>query len=231
MTIDAPTRSPETAVPGWHRRTWGGIRLLAVALVVASIATQITEQVADGSFDPSQYFVYFTIQSSLMNIVVLGAAAVLAFMVARDSEFFTAVRMCIVVYGVITGAVYNLLLRGIQSNGFVGEWWPNEVIHVVIPIYLVVDWVVAPGRARLRFGWLALAISYPLLWVAATLVRAEVDGWVPYPFVDVDGPDGVSGVVLSVVQIALAIVGLAVAAILVSRVGAAGARPRVERSA
>ena len=114
------------------RRTVGALRFAAAALVLAAIITQITDQVGAGVFVANEYFSYFTIESSMMNVVVLAAGGYLAFRFKRDTVLYTGLRMATVTYAIVTGVVYNLLLRGLPPTGYVGIQWPTEVEHVWI---------------------------------------------------------------------------------------------------
>ena len=199
------------------RRTVGALRFAAAALVLAAIITQITDQVGAGVFVANEYFSYFTIESSMMNVVVLAAGGYLAFRFKRDTVLYTGLRMATVTYAIVTGVVYNLLLRGLPPTGYVGIQWPTEVEHVWIPIYILIDWLFATGRARLAWTWVWAAIAYPLAWCAFTLIRGAVTGWYPYPFIDPSGPGGWPSVGMYILGIAAFIVGLAFLAVRYSR--------------
>ena len=199
------------------RRTVGALRAAAAVLVLAAIITQIADQLGANAFVPSEYFSYFTVQSSMMNVVVLGAGAVLAFRLERDTVLFTGVRMATVTYAVVTGVVYNVLIRSRPPTGYVGVQWPNEVEHVWIPLYILFDWLFATGRARLAWSWIWAAIAYPLAWCAYTLVRGVVTGWYPYAFINPTGSGGWPSVTGYVLGISAFIIGLAALAVLYSR--------------
>ena len=95
----------------------GVLRILLAVLVLAAIVTQITDQILNDAFDPAAYFGFFTIQSSLMNVVVLVVGGVLALRLAAEPELLARVRMSTLSYAVITGVVYNLLLRNLPADG------------------------------------------------------------------------------------------------------------------
>ena len=211
------TTSPERTTPA--RQTVGVLRIVAAGLVLAAIVTQITDQLGAGVFEPSEYFAYFTVESSMMNVVVLAAGGYLALRFKRDTVLYTGVRMATVSYALVTGVVYNLLLRGLPPTGYVGIQWPNEVEHVWIPIYIVVDWLFATGRARLAWKWVWAAIAFPLAWCAFTLVRGAVTDWYPYPFINPNEPGGWPSVGMYIMGIAAFIIGLAYLAVLYSRWG------------
>jgi hypothetical protein len=201
---------------GQARKTVGIIRVAAGLLVLAAMITQIADQAIYDTFVPAEYFSYFTIQSSMMNIVVLVTGGVLALRYRRDTVLYTGVRSAITVFAVVTAVVYNVLLRGIPPEGYVGVQWPTEVHHVWIPIYIVIDWLFATGRARIGYRWLWVAVGFPIAWCAFTLIRGAATDWYPYPFID-PATGGWGSVLVYIVGLASFIVGLAALAIAYSR--------------
>jgi len=89
-------------------------------------------------------------------------------------------------------------------------------MHVWFPIYIALDWLLAPGRPRLRWSALGVVVSYPLAWLAFTLIRGAVDGWYPYPFLD--PATGWMSVLLYILVITGFVVGVASLALWWSRV-------------
>ncbi len=205
---------------GLARKVGGLARIAAGLLVLASIITQIVDQSLNDAFVPEEYFSYFTIQSSLVNVVVLVAAGSFALTHRRDTMLLAVARMSVVSYAVVTAVVYNVLLRNIPATGFEGVQWPNEVVHVWVPLFLVVDWLIGSGVPRMRYRALLVVVTYPLLWVAFTMSRGGLDGWYPYPFLVPDGPAGVGGVVTYVIGITAFVIVIAVFAITWSRLRA-----------
>ncbi|WP_394770868.1 Pr6Pr family membrane protein [Lacisediminihabitans sp.] len=202
------------------RRSVGTLRLVLGLLVLSAIVTQITDELLHDAFKPGEYFAYFTIESSMINVVVLLVGGVLALRARAETELFTSVRVAVLSYAVITAAVYNVLLRNIPSTGYHGVQWPNEVMHVWVPILIVIDWLFAPGRARVGWARLWLVVSYPLAWLAFTMLRGAVTGWYPYPFLEPGGPGGILSVLVYVVGISAFILAVASAAIVVARLEA-----------
>jgi hypothetical protein len=201
----------------------GVLRILLAALVLAAIITQITDQLLNQAFDAAGYFGFFTIQSALMNVVVLSVGGVLALRVAAEPELLARVRMATLSYAVITGVVYNLLLRNLPADGsFVGIGWPNEVLHVWAPILIVLDWLFAPGRPALAWKAIWFALIYPLTWLAYALVRGTFTDWWTYPFLNPGEPGGWPSVLVYIVVIAAVIVAISAAAIGLSRIGRGG---------
>ncbi|MBX9717522.1 MAG: Pr6Pr family membrane protein, partial [Microbacteriaceae bacterium] len=103
------------------RHIAGIISIVAGLLVLAALITQITDQISVGRFEPTEYFAYFTIQTAMINIVVMIAGGIMAFWSERDTPLYTAIRASIFSYAIVTGVVYNLLMRDIHNDdGYVG---------------------------------------------------------------------------------------------------------------
>lgn len=186
------------------RRGLGVLNILAALWILVSITTQLVDKTVNNVFYPEEYYSYFTIQSSHMNVLVLLVGGIIALSRGVDPRWYTVVRACIVTYAVVTGVVYNLLLRDVpSSDGFVSQFtFPNEVMHVYIPLFIALEWLLMPGRSRLSWNVLAITCAYPLAWAGATMIRGSLDGWYPYPFLEPFGPAGWGGVIAYIAGIA-----------------------------
>ena len=227
MTPSSPLGEAAASARLHTLRHIAGVSSIIVGLLVAAaLITQITDQIDFGRFEPTQYFAFFTIQTAMINIVVLIAGGILAFRMDRDTRLYTAIRASAFTYAIVTGVVYNLLLSDIaNADGYVGPVWANQLLHVWVPIYFALDWLLTPGRVRIGWSTIWLAITYPLLWVGVTLLRGEyLGGWYPYPFLNPSGSMGVLGVVIYVVAIALAIVVLTLIAVVINHIHTRGVR-------
>lgn len=226
VTVSSPLgEKAATARLSTLRHIAGIISIVVGLIVLAALITQITDQISVGRFQPTEYFAFFTIQTAMINIVVTIAGGIMAFRLDRDTRLYSAIRASAFAYAIVTGVVYNLLLRDIpNADGYVGPTWANEALHVWIPIYFALDWLLTPGRVRIAWSTLWLAVSYPLAWVGVTMVRAQLTGWYPYPFLDPNGPNGALGVVAYVAAIAAFIVLLAAIAVVINRVHTRGVR-------
>ena len=201
------------------------LRLALAATVLVTIGIQIGDRVVHDAFDPAEYFSYFTIQSGLINVVVFAVGGVMALRLPRDTVLFTAVRVSALAYALVTAGVYNLLLRNVPYEGFAGLQWPNEVLHVWVPLVIVLDWLLGPGRPALRWTALRLPLVFPVAWLVYTLARGAATGGYPYPFLD-PATAGWGSVVSYIVALSAVILGIAALGILHSR---RGSRP-VERA-
>ena len=195
--------------PGSSRVTFGVLSLLAAVTLVAALTTQITDQVLNDAFVPEEYFSYFTIQTALANLVALVASGLYHFQSSIDTMKLAMVRHALFAYGIVTGTVYNLLLRGLptEPGEFVSEFtFPNEVLHVVMPVFLALEWLANPHRPKLPWWSIVVGIIYPVGWAVGAVVRGHYTGWYPYDFLDPRQPAGWEGVWLHIGGIAVVIV-------------------------
>jgi len=202
-----------------NRPVVGALRLLAGLALLTTIVIQVADRVVNNAFDPWEYFSYFTIESSLINIVVFLVGGVMALRLATDTELYTAVRMATLTYAVVTAGVYNLLLRNVPYAGaFEGLHWPNEIIHVWVPLFILLDWLFSPGRPALPWKSLRLVVIFPVAWLLYTLMRgAASSGTIyPYPFLD-PATAGWGSVIAYIVGLTAFLVGIGALAVTYGR--------------
>ncbi|MBM7471588.1 Pr6Pr family membrane protein [Subtercola frigoramans] len=217
------------------------LRVIVALAIGAAIIAQLAKTVsiafdanpASVGFVVVNFFSFFTVDSNAASVVVLLVGAVLAIRQGglgggsgySDPLLYTTVRASVVTYMVTTGIVYNLLLRGIALPQGTTVAWSNEILHVVGPIYLLLDWLFAPGRVPLDWKRLWAIIAFPVAWVAYTLVRGPLaidqatgKQWYPYPFLNpTTSAGGYASVAFYVVLIAVVISAIGAGAIWVSR--------------
>lgn len=215
-------------------RVWPFARLAIAALCLASMIQQLINLVANAqqlwpgqvSTAVANFFSYFTILSNIGAVITLtlGAVWLLRTRGSREHEpaWLATLFVCVSTYMIITGVVYNLLLRSAAETGD----WTNEAVHLIGPAFMLVDALVAPRRRTLPWKTLAVAVAFPILWAIYTLIRANLvtslltgdPWWYPYPFLDPHlVPGGYLGVSGYIVGIAAAVVGIAALVIRVRR--------------
>jgi hypothetical protein len=62
--------------------------------------------------------------------------------------------------------------------------WVNIVLHYIMPVVMVVDWLVLPPKTTLSLQQTAYWLIYPLVYLVYTLVRGAAVGFYPYPFLN-----------------------------------------------
>ena len=187
------------------------LRLAMAGSAVAALAYQIANLEDADVFRPANFFSFFTVQSNVLAIALLAACV----LVRRDDRgpSFDAVRGAITLYMVITGVVFALFLSGMQEELQTHIAWVDFIVHRLMPVALLADWLVDPPRHRLAPRVALLWLLYPLAYFAYSLIRGEIVEWYPYPFLDASelGYDGVLVRCLGILAgmiVALAIAGI-----------------------
>lgn len=121
-----------------------------------------------------------------------------------------------------TFVVYNLLLRDISLDQATTVAWSNEILHVWAPLYLIVDWLIAPGRAPIGWNRFWLIAVFPLAWAMYSMIRGPIVGWYPYPFLNpANGGYGAVAVYVIAIAAFILLVGAGVVALSRTRLPAA----------
>lgn len=154
-------------------------RIVAALLIAGALTVQAWADLTYGTFSWDQLPGYFTPLANLAGIVALVGAA--GHRRRTEPRWVAIMRVNAATYLVIVGAVYWAVLAPFTSPLFP---WANAVIHGGSGVILLLDWLVVGTRRRLTARHLWSVLVLPGLWLAYLLVRAVVDGWVPYPFLD-----------------------------------------------
>ena len=85
----------------------------------------------------------------------------------------------------VTFIVFAVLLRGLQEELQTNIVWVDTVLHRIMPVAIMADWLIEPPHGRLPYRRVIVPwLAPPLIWTAFTLIRGAVDGWYPYPFLN-----------------------------------------------
>ncbi|MFH6780605.1 Pr6Pr family membrane protein, partial [Clavibacter michiganensis] len=174
------------------------------------------------------FALFFTVDANLLGAVVLivGGVRLARGRVADPGAGWVTLRLASTVYLVITGIVWNALLRGQPQPEPLKLDWADQIVHVAVPLIVLLDWILAPDRRPLRAGAIGRVIAFPLAWILVTLARGPFTGdevfrtatYYPYGFLNPDSSPGGYGMVAAYV-VGLTLAGCAItgALILVSR--------------
>ena len=150
---------------------------------------------------------YFTILSNVVVAVVLSALVLRPALFTRDDRvgaLWRTLRLDSVLMIVITGVVYNLLLAGGEKAGW--DALSNTLLHVVVPLVTPIVWIISGPRGLISARTIGASLLLPLAWAAYALVRGQVIGAYPYPFLDVSSNGLASVLVFIAVIVAVAVV-------------------------
>ena len=183
------------------RTVFAVLRLCVAILGGTAIVATTLDTASRVTINPFNFYGYFTIQSNILIVIVLLVAAIATFTGRAQSAGLVLARACATTYIVVVGIVYNTLLVGLE--GGITLEWANWVLHVALPIYAALDWILFGDRSKVPWNRFWVVLVYPIVWIIVVLIRGATDGWVPYPFLD--PVQGYGAVALYCVVIALAI--------------------------
>jgi hypothetical protein len=176
-------------------------RTILGLLVLVAIGQQFLLHIR-ASHDALNFISYFT------NLANLSAAAVLLWSAAtgapRGSMVNDVARYISAVNMAIVGIVFSLLLRNVDLGDLLP--WVNFLLHYVMPVAVVLDWLSWPPGSRLKARHMAMAMLFPALYLAYSLLRGAGTGWYPYPFLDPAYAGGYGGVAMYALGILAAFV-------------------------
>jgi hypothetical protein len=184
----------------------GFVALATIAIIVQGIqgATR-DESAAPHPFSWGNFFSFFTIQSNIIAIVMLLLLAT-AWSDARTPQQ-TLIRGGATAWMMTTGVVYGLLLSGYQEALQTTLPWVDTVLHKVIPLVMVIDWIVDRPQHRLTMRSCLVWMLYPLAYLVYSLIRGPIVDWYPYPFLNPDEAGGYAGVAAYSVGITIGFLG------------------------
>lgn len=190
----------------------GLFRLAIGVSLLGSVAWQIINRVIADRFRPTEYFVFFSIDSSIFAGIVGVIGALVLLSGRKESERLQTIRLVATVSMIIVGVVYHALLgdSAVDPQDIGYEWprIPNLVIHTWAPVAVVVDYFISIKSAVPKWRKALWVIVYPLVWLTFSIVRGLLDGWWPYWFINPNSEIGVSGMITYIVIIATAFVTL-----------------------
>ena len=158
----------------------------------------------------------FTYQANILAAGYYGWT-----LLSRRADARTGLRGAVVLYVVVAGAVWNLLLTG-RSMGYTPA---NFLLHVVVPILAVADWLLIGRRAGSAKWWQPFAwLVYPAAYLGLALIVLNRTGRrAPYYFLD-PGSVGYVAVVVNVTVLAAGFLGLGYVLLAVARPRSANAQ-------
>jgi hypothetical protein len=147
-------------------------------LTFLAMAVQMVNLSQAGSLDALHYLTFFTILSNSFAALtfLVGAAR----WRSPRSAAFDFLRGFSVVSMSLTGVVFAVLLSGTNVDTAIP--WVNSVVHEVMPIVVVADWLIDPPQTRLTYRQGFLWVLYPAAWSIYEQVQGAIRGKYHYPF-------------------------------------------------
>jgi hypothetical protein len=178
----------------------GNLRVaLRVTIVLAVLLAIVSVELS------SRSGVLWRLVTFTYQVNVLAAVYYAWTLVSPRADARTGLRGAVVLYVVVAGVIWNLFLTG-RSMGYTSA---NVLLHVVVPVLAVADWVlIGRGDGAVRwwqpFAWLVYPAAYAALALA---VLNQAGRRAPYYFLD-PGSVGIGAVVVNTSVLALGFLGL-----------------------
>lgn len=157
-------------------------RIALGAITLLAIAVQLISSIHHGR-DLDKFFSFFTIQSNLLAAFLFIAFGITQ-LLNRPVKGAAYFRGAITLYMAMTGIIYVLFLSGDELALQTTIPVVNIVLHYIIPVAIILDWIFFPPKERLSLRIALLWLIYPLVYLVCSLIRGGITGWYPYPFLN-----------------------------------------------
>lgn len=191
-----------------RERWYQYLRIALGALTLTAIVAQLIIGLDKHDTEIGNFLSFFTIEANLLTVVVLLAGAALALQGRETTPGWELFRGAVASYMLTTFIVFAALLSGLPDNLDLTEPWVNVVLHQMMPIVMVLDWLVSPPRHRLTVRRALIWMVFPLAYCIYSLIRGPIVDWYPYPFLNPDSVGGYGGVVAYSIGIAVLFLGI-----------------------
>ncbi|MFQ4148660.1 Pr6Pr family membrane protein [Arthrobacter sp. LAPM80] len=185
-------------------RAFAAVRFLCGAVTLIAVGTQLGIHIGHG-FSVLNFFSYFTNLSNIFAAVVLVVDSVLTWRGKDLGPAWALLRCISVVCMALVGIVFSALLRDVDLGSLLP--WINTWLHYVMPVAVVADWLIQPPRHGIPLKRVAVAVVFPLAYLAYSLTRGAATGWYAYPFLN-PSDGGYAGVLLTCLFIAVGFVAM-----------------------
>lgn len=127
---------------------------------------------------------FFTILTNVLVMLAMLLPVVAGGTGAGRAMASPGVRAAVTMYAVVVGLVYHFLLHATWAP----QGWSyvvNILLHYVMPIAMLIDWLVFVSRGQLTWRDPARWLLFPLAYGGWTLTHGLAVDWWPYWFVNV----------------------------------------------
>lgn len=174
-------------------------QIILICAAVAGVVLQIAFQ--EGPNFNLNSLSYFTIQS---NLIVAAALSLNICYRTNPPVWLAALKSGASIWILVTGLVFHFLLSG--SYHPVGILMiANILLHYIVPAGVQINWLIFEVKGTYRHKFSFLWIAYPALYAFISLLRAKIDGFYPYWFINPtkNYPDGAGSLANVFIVIAL----------------------------
>jgi hypothetical protein len=169
-----------------------GGRLFFGGLALAAIGKQLSIQI-NNNYSIVNFFSYFTNLSNIFAAVMLIVGAVYLIGHREPTVTEELIRGSSVVSMALVGIVFSLLLRDVDLGHLLP--WVNIVLHYIMPVVVVADWLYQPPTSKLVLKQAAYWLIFPFSYLSYSIIYGLSRHFYAYPFFNPDKVGGYGGVV------------------------------------
>jgi len=158
-------------------------KLFFAFLGFSALVTEVATSVERGIFSPGNFFSFFTVQVNILVFITFVLSA-LVLASGKQQRWLDILRSVTTVYILVVGIGFAILLSGLENVALTAVPWDNTVLHYIIPVAVLLDFIIDRPKKKISFKTGLLWIAFPILYVLYSLIRGALVGWYPYPFLN-----------------------------------------------
>ncbi len=162
------------------------VKMLAAFLGFSALVTEVATLAARHRFNAGNFFSYFTVEANTLAVLslVLGAFAAATGMTGVAGQVLNFYRGAVALYMTTVILIFIVLLSGYPSSDLTAVAWDNTVLHYIMPIVIIVDWLLPRASRRVAYRSAISWLAFPMAYLAYSLIRGHFVHWYPYPFMN-----------------------------------------------
>ena len=131
------------------------------------------------------YFSYFTILTNILAAILLTLPVVAGDRPIGRWAAYEGPRSAVTMFIVVVGLSYHFLLAATWNPQ--GLLYPvNMILHYVMPIAMLIDWLAFTPKGRLRWIDPVKWLAFPLAYGVWTVIHGLTAHWWPYWFINIE---------------------------------------------
>ena len=130
------------------------------------------------------YFGFFTVTTNIL--VALAFSVPLLKPDNSVRRFFErqSVRAAIALYILVVAVIYYGVLAASHNPEGISALF-NIGLHFLLPVLYILDWLIFSPKGSMSFRHVPYWSAYPIAYGLFNLIRGQITGFYPYPFLDV----------------------------------------------
>lgn len=157
---------------------WAGLIIQQYLLLAGIPGNGLTAWQAVGRF-----LLFFTILSNML--VAISCTAIVLNPAGAAGRFFekSSTQTAICLYILVVGLVYNTILRALWKPAGL-QLVADNLLHIIVPAGFFLYWLFAVRKGDLTWKHIPYWLVYPAIYLCYALLRGNLEGVYPYPFID-----------------------------------------------